>query len=336
LGLKAQWSEAELHIMASRLQGARRHAAERGELRVPLPVGYVYDEEQQIALDPDEEVRAAITDLFACFQQAGSACAAAREFRPRLFPARAYGGAWAGQLRWVQLSHSRAITVLQNPAYAGAYVFGRRRSRRAVEPDGTIRKRTTVLAREQWGIVIHDHHPGYITWEQYLANERGLQSNRTFQGARPVREGKALLQGIVRCGSCGHSMTTSYREGQPIYDCKWSRVDGGGTPGCQGVMGQVIERAVTERLLAAIAPEQIELALKAADTVTDRRSRATRAVELRVERTRYDVARAERAFHQCDPDNRLVARTLEARWETKARELLDAEEVVPLVVEIYK
>jgi DNA invertase Pin-like site-specific DNA recombinase len=326
LGLKAQWSEAELHIMASRLQGARRHAAERGELRVPLPVGYVYDDEQRVVLDPDEEVRAAIADVFACFERVGSACAVVREFRPRLFPARAYGGAWAGQLRWVSLSHSRAITVLQNPAYAGVYVFGRRKSRRAVEPDGTIRKRTTVLPREQWGIMIHDHHPGYITWEQYLANEQRLQSNRTFQGARPVREGCALLQGIVRCGSCGRSMATFYTsDNKPGYDCKWSRVDGVGTSGCRGVMGAQIEQAVTERLLAALAPEQIELALQAADTVTDRCSRATRAVELRVERARYDAARAERAFHQCDPDNRLVARSLETRWETKLRELQDAE-----------
>ncbi len=326
LGLKAQWSEAELHIMASRLQGARGHAAERGELRVPLPVGYVYDDEQQIVLDPDEEVRTAIADVFCCFEQAGSAYTLVRAYRPRLFPARAYGGAWAGQLRWVSLTHSRALTVLQNPCYAGAYVFGRRKSRRGVEPDGTIRKRTTILPREQWGIVIHDHHPGYITWEQYLANEQRLKSNRTFQGARPVREGRALLQGIVRCGSCGRSLAASYTsEGRPIYDCKWSRVEQIATPGCQGVMGEVIDQAVTERLLAAVAPEQIELALKATDTVTDRRARATRAVELRVERARYQAARAERAFHQCDPDNRLVARTLETRWETKLRELQDAE-----------
>jgi DNA invertase Pin-like site-specific DNA recombinase len=326
LGLKGTMSEAELHILAGRLQGARRAAAARGELRVPLPVGLVYDDDGQVVLDPDEEVRAAIADVFKCFEQTGSACAVVRAFAPRLFPARAYGGAWAGQLRWVPLTHSRALTVLRNPAYAGAYVFGRRRSRRHVEPDGTIRARTTILPREQWGIVIHDHHWGYITWEQYLQNERRLEANRTFAGARPVREGSALLQGIVRCGCCGRSMATFYTsDGKPGYDCKWSRVDGVGTPGCRGVMGEVIERAVAERLLQAVAPEQVALALKAADTVTDRRSRVTRAVELRVERARYDVVRAERAFHQCDPDNRLVARTLESRWETKLRELADAE-----------
>ncbi len=326
LGLKGTMSEAELHILAGRLQGARRAAAARGELRVPLPVGLIYDDEDQVVLDPDEEVRAAIGDVFRCFEQTGSACAVVRAFAPRRFPARAYGGAWAGQLRYVPLSHSRALTVLQNPAYAGAYVFGRRRVRRQVEPDGTVRSRVRLLPREQWGIVIYDHHPGYITWEQFLANERRLKANRTFQGARPVREGSALLQGIVRCGCCGRSMATFYTsDGKPGYDCKRSRVDGVGTPGCRGVMGEVIEQAVAKRLLAAVAPEQITLALKATDTVTDRRSRASRAAQLRVERARYDAARAERAFHQCDPENRLVARSLESRWEAKLRELQDAE-----------
>jgi len=326
LGLKGTMSEAELHILAGRLQGARRAAAARGELRVPLPVGLIYDDEDQVVLDPDEEVRAAIGDVFRCFEQTGSACAVVRAFAPRRFPARAYGGAWAGQLRYVPLTHSRALTVLQNPAYAGAYVFGRRRVRRQVEPDGTVRSRVRLLPREQWGIVIYDHHPGYITWEQFLANERRLKANRTFQGARPVREGSALLQGIVRCGCCGRSMATFYTsDGKPGYDCKRSRVDGVGTPGCRGVMGEVIEQAVAKRLLAAVAPEQITLALKATDTVTDRRSRASRAAQLRVERARYDAARAERAFHQCDPENRLVARSLESRWEAKLRELQDAE-----------
>jgi DNA invertase Pin-like site-specific DNA recombinase len=326
LGLKGTMSEAELHILAGRLQGARRAAAERGELRFPLPVGYVYDDEGEIVLDPDEEVRAAVADVFACFEQTGSAYAVVGAFTERRFPARAYGGAWAGQLRYARLTHSRALSVLRNPAYAGAYVFGRRRSRRHVEPDGTIRAKTTMLPREQWGVVIHDHHPGYITWEQFLRNEQRLEANRTYAGARPAREGSALLQGIVRCGCCARSMATRYTsDGKPVYECRYARADRAGTPGCRSVMSEVIEQAVAQRLLAAVAPDQITLALQAADAVTDRRGRATRAVELRVERARYDAARAERAFHQCEPDNRLVARTLESRWEAKLRELADAE-----------
>ncbi|MCA1700142.1 MAG: recombinase family protein [Actinobacteria bacterium] len=326
LGLKGTMSEAELHLLAGRLQGARRAAAERGELRFPLAVGYVYDDDGQIVLDPDEEVRVAVADIFACFEQTGSAYAVVGAFTERRFPARAYGGAWDGQLRYGRLTHSRALTVLRNPTYAGTYVFGRRRSRRHVEPDGTIRSTTTMLPREDWGVVIQDHHPGYITWEQFLANEQRLQANRTHDGARPPRKGSALLQGIVRCGGCGRSMSTFYTsDAKPGYDCGYSRADRAGTPGCRGVMGAVIEQAVAERLLAAVAPEQIALALSAADTVADRRARATRAVQLRVERARYDAARAERAFHQCDPDNRLVARTLEQRWEAKLRELADAD-----------
>jgi DNA invertase Pin-like site-specific DNA recombinase len=325
LGLKGTMSEAELHILAGRLQGARRAAAQRGELKFGLPVGYVYDDDGGVVLDPDEEIRTAIADVFCCFEQTGSAYKVVGAFAERPFPARAYGGAWAGQIRQTQLSHSRALTVLRNPAYAGTYVFGRRRSRRQVQPDGSVRARTTMLPREQWEVVIHDHHSGYITWEQYLRNEQRLKSNRTSHGARPVREGSALLQGIIRCGCCGRSMATFYRDGKSGYDCSYSRVDRAATPGCRGVMGQQIEDAVAKRLLDAVAPEKIVLALQAADAMTDRRSRQTRAVELRVERARYDAARAERAFHQCEPDNRLVARTLEARWETKLRELTDAE-----------
>jgi DNA invertase Pin-like site-specific DNA recombinase len=325
LGLKGTMSEAELHILAGRLQGARRAAAERGELRFGLPVGYVYDEDGAIVLDPDEELRAAVADVFASFQQTGSAYAVVRAFEGRRFPARAYGGAWAGQVRYGPLSHSRAVTVLRNPSYAGAYVFGRRRSRRQVLPDGTIRSTTRLLPRHEWGVVICDHHPGYITWEQFLGNEQRLAGNRTHDGARPAREGSALLQGIVRCGSCGRTMSTFYRDGKSGYDCGYSRADLAATPGCRGVMGEVIENAIAQRLLAAVAPDQIALALTAADTVADRRGRATRAVELHAERARYDAARAERAFHQCDPENRLVARSLEARWEEKLRELADAD-----------
>src|SRR4051794_24697302 len=267
LGLKGTMSEAELHVLAGRLQGARRAAAERGELRFPLPVGYVYDDDGQIVIDSDEEVRAALADVFAAFEQTGSAFGVVGAFADRPFPARAYGGAWAGQLRYCRLSHSRTQTVLRNPAYAGAYVFGRRASRRRVDPDGTIHTTTRMLPREQWSVVIRDHHPGYISWDQFVRNEHRLAANNKSKGARPPAAGRALLQGIVRCGGCGRSMSTYYSAGKPGYDCGHSRSDQVTTPACRGVMGAVIEQAVVERLLAAVAPEQIQLALTAADTV---------------------------------------------------------------------
>src|SRR5512132_1012729 len=162
LGLKGQMSEAELHIITSRLQGAKRAAAERGELRFPLPVGYVYDEEGRTIIDPDQEVQAAIADLFRAFERTGSAYGVAGVFKGRRFPKRAYGGAWAGELRWGELTHPRVLAVLANPCYAGAYVFGRYRSRRAVRPDGTITTTVAELPREQWPVLICDHHESYI------------------------------------------------------------------------------------------------------------------------------------------------------------------------------
>ena len=325
LGVKGQLAQAELHVMAVRLQGAKRHAAERGELHFPLPVGLVYDAEGNTIIDPDEEVQAAIGDLFKAFVQTGSAYGVVGVFKDRRFPRRAYGGAWAGELRWGRLTHARAVGVLSNPSYAGAYVFGRYRSRRVVRPDGTIVTKTVELPRSDWAIVIQDHHPGYITWPQFLANEQRLAANNNRNGQRPPREGSALCQGILRCGACGGSMTTLHRREGSYYECGHSRADHVNTPGCRSVKATVVDELVARRLLEALAPEEIALALAAAEEHADRRARSNHVFQLRVERARYDAVRAERAFHACEPDNRLVARSLESRWEEKLRELKDAE-----------
>ena len=204
-------------------------------------------------------------------------------------------------------------------------MFGRCRSRRVVRPDGTITTATVELPRSEWPVLIRDHHAGYITWDAYLANEQRLAENHTREGQRPPREGTALCQGIVRCGACGHSMTVQYRAKGAHYDCSVSRINHIQTPGCRSVKAAGVDELVAGRLLAALAPEEIAVALAAADEVSERRARSDRALELRVERARYDAARAERAFHACEPENRLVARSLETRWETKLRELADAE-----------
>jgi hypothetical protein len=217
------------------------------------------------------------------------------------------------------------LGLLSNPTYTGAYVFGRFRSRRGVDPDGTIRTRTAELKREEWSVVIHDHHSAYIGWETFLANERRLAANHTRSGARPPREGTALLQGIVACGCCGRAMSTLYSSDKPLYDCSHSRSNHTKTPGCRAVLASLIDAAVVEQLFAAVAPDQIALALAAAEEVTTRQERSTRAQELQVERARYEAARAERAFHRCEPENRLVARSLEQRWEEKLVVLGEAE-----------
>jgi DNA invertase Pin-like site-specific DNA recombinase len=325
LGLKGTMSEAELHLLAGRLQGAKLAAAQRGELRFPLPVGYVYDDDGRTVMDPDEEIRSAVADVFASFEAKGSAYAVVEAFSARRFPTRAYGGVWAGEIRWGRLTHGRVLQLLSNPSYTGAYVFGRYRSRRAVDPDGTIRIKSAELPREQWQVLIRDHHPAYIRWETLLANSKRLAANCTCQSARPVREGGALLQGIVLCGGCGRAMSTAYPDGKAIYDCTHSRSDHTTTPLCRSVLAEVVDRVVGERLVEVLAPQEIALALAAADEVTARKANHNRALELRLERARYEAARAERAFHHCDPDNRLVARSLERRWEEKLRELAEAE-----------
>jgi DNA invertase Pin-like site-specific DNA recombinase len=325
LGLKSQMSEAELHWLTSRMNEAKRAAARRGELRVPLPVGLVYDDDGGVVIDPDEEVAAAISGVFAAFTATGSAYGVAGAFAGRRFPRRAYGGVWAGQLRWGRLTHARAAGILRNPAYAGAYVFGRRRSRQVVDPDGQVRSSVTELPRDQWEVLIPGHHPGYITWEDYLANEAKLAANRTNAGARPPREGTALCQGIVFCGACGRSMQVRYQDRYPRYECSHSRADHVATPLCGSVRADTIDEAVAPALLAAVQPAQVALALAAAGEVTTRRQRSVRAAELAAERARYDAARAERAFLACEPENRLVARSLEARWEARLTGLADAE-----------
>ncbi len=287
LGFKGTLGEMELHVMAQRLQADKRAAAQRGELRTPLPVGYVHDDTGEVVIDPDAEVQAAIRDVFAAFTASGPAYGVVGAFASRKFPLRAYGGTWAGQLRWGRLTHARVLGVLKNPGYAGAYVFGRYASCRTVDPSGTVHTAITERPRTEWPVLIKDHHEGYITWAEYLANEARLAANRTNAGARPPREGCALCQRIILCGSCGKPMRTSYH-----------------------------------------TPEQVALALSAADAVAGRHQRVSRAAELAVERARHEAGRAERAFCQVEPENRLVARSLEARWEDRLAALAEAEQAL--------
>jgi len=327
LGLKGTMSEAELHLLLGRLHGAKLAAAQRGELRGPLSVGYVYDPDRHVVIDPDEQVRAAVADLLAEFQRTGSAFGVVGAFDAagRLFPQRAWGGVWAGRLRWGRLTHARVVQALKNPAYAGAYTYGRSRDVRRVTPDGGVHTVRQPRARSDWLVVIHDHHQGYITWQQFLDNQAKLAANTTSTGARPPREGQPLCQGIIFCGACGTRMTTRYYQAKdPAYACQ-SRADHTSTPLCRTVAAPTVDTTVARLLLDAVTPQQLQLALAAADEVTQRHTRAHRAAELALDRARYDADRAERTFSLVEPENRLVARTLEARWEQALAALADAE-----------
>ncbi len=325
LGLKGTLSEAELHLLAGRLHGAKLAAAHRGDLRSQLAVGYVYDEDGQVLIDPDEQVRAAVEDLLAEFARTGSALGVVRVFAEagRLFPQRAWGGAWAGKLRWGKLTYARVLQAVHNPAYAGAYTYGRSHEQRRVQPDGTVRSSRRKRVRADWTVTIQDHHPGYITWQRFLDNETKLAANQTKAGARPVREGHALCQGIIGCGVCGGRMGTRYGDGGRIaYTCQIK--DSSRTPACRTVAAGTVDDAVGVLLLDAVTPQQIGLALAVSDEVTQRHTRSHRAAELAVQRAQYDADRAERAFANVEPENRLVARTLESRWETRLAALAEA------------
>jgi len=326
LGLKGTLSEAELHLIASRLHGAKLAAAGRGELRLPLPIGYTRDEDGRCVKDPDEQVQAAVADLFTAFAATGSAYGVVGAFTGRGFPLRVYGGIWAGQLRFRPLNHARVVQILSNPVYAGAYAYGRRRVVHRVEADGTVRMGYRKTARAEWLVLIKDHHEGYITWADYLANEAKLAANHTRAHGRPAREGEALCQGVIHCGVCGQPMGTQYRfDRYCFYDCLAARRDHTHQPGCHGISARTVDPVVEQAFLAAVAPEQIALALAAAEEVAARHTRTYRAAELAVQRARYEADRAERAFTQVEPENRLVARTLEQRWEAKLAALVEAE-----------
>jgi len=233
---------------------------------------------------------------------------------------------WAGQLRFRPLIHARVVHILTNPVYAGAYCYGRRRVVHRVDPDGTVRLGYRKTTRAEWLVLIKDHHEGYIDWTQYLDNEAKLAANHTRAHGRPAREGEPLCQGIIHCGVCGQPMGTHYRFGRfCLYDCLAARRDHAQQPRCRGISARTVDPVVEAAFLAAVAPDQIALALAAADEVAARHTRTHRAAELAVQRARYEADRAERAFTQVEPEHRLVARTLEQRWETKLAALTDAE-----------
>ena len=331
LGLKGTMSQAELHFLRGRLQGGKINKAKKGELRSPLPVGFVYDEEGRTVLDPDAEVRHAVETLFAKFRETGSAYGVIHAFVKEgiQFPKRAYGGAWDGKLIWGRLSEGRVEGVLKNPAYTGAYVYGRYQSVKDIAPDGTFLTRIMKAPMESWTVLIRDHHEGYISWETFMENKEMLERNRTngqILGG-PAREGHALLQGLLICSSCGRRITVRYTGNggiYPVYDCNWQRREGLSTTSCLQIKCDLLDRPVVSRLLEVMEPRQIEIAIKAFEELTRREHTVDNQWRMKMERADYEVDLAQRRYENVDPANRLVAATLERRWNdalSKAEEI---------------
>jgi DNA invertase Pin-like site-specific DNA recombinase len=331
LGLKGTMSEAELHILRARLRGGILSKAERGELRSPLPVGLVYDEREKVSLDPDRQVQESLRLFFRTFRRIGTAWGTVREFRREgvLFPRRLRKGPHKGELVWGELGSSRTLQVLHNPRYAGAFFFGRTRSRKTVE--GKVL--TKRLPRDQWHSIVLGAHPGYISWEEYQDNQRRLRESAQAHGAdrrsSPPREGPALLQGLLVCGRCGGKMTVRYHQRQagpiPEYLCQKEGIERGEAI-CQGILGAHLDEAIGEMVVQAVTPMALEVALAVQQELQSRLDEADRLRRRQVERARYEADLAQRRYMQVDPDNRLVADSLEADWNEKLRDLKASQE----------
>ncbi len=331
LGMKGTFAQAELHIIRARLHGGKLNKASKGELRFPLPVGFVF-EGDKIAIDPDREVQGAVRTVFDLFARENTAFGVVRRYNELdlRFPRRAYGGAWDGKLLWGRLTHSRVLGILANPSYAGAYVFGRHQSSKEVGSSGEIRTRSRLMPQDAWRVVIPDHHEGYISADQFIANRQRLSTNRTnAEGlSGPAREGLCLLQGLLLCGVCGRRLGIRYTGNggiYPLYQCVWKHREALASRACLTAPSTSLDQAISERLVSAITPVTIELALAALTNLEERDRGIGAQWRMRIERARYDAELAERRYEAVDPCNRLIAATLEARWNDAMQRLHDLE-----------
>jgi DNA invertase Pin-like site-specific DNA recombinase len=332
LGLKGTMAQAELHFLRARLLGGKLNKAKKGELRFPLPVGYCYDEQAGIIADPDEEVRGAVKLVFRLFREAGSAYAVVQRFFENglRFPKRAYGGAWDGQILWGRLTHGRVLSILKNPSYAGMYVFGRYQYRQQITAAGEVHKRMQAVARPDWRVSLKEHHEGYISWEEFEKNAERLEKNRTngeeTVPSGPAREGLALLQGLLMCGSCGRSLTVRYLGNggiYPTYLCNRLLREGLATNYCMSFRCDLLDAVISQEVLKALQPAELELALAALHELEVRDQTIFRQWQMRLERAEYEAALAERRYQEVDPSQRLVVATLERRWNEALLRLED-------------
>jgi DNA invertase Pin-like site-specific DNA recombinase len=333
LGLSGMMSEAELHHLKLRLHAGERHKAERGELRLALPIGLVYVRGGEIALDPDEEVQSRVRLVFAKFAELGTANAVVRYLRRAelCLPSRPLRGPAPHELFWQPATVSAVLAILNNPAYAGTYVYGRHTTDATHRKPGRPYSGTVPVPIDRWPVIIHNHHPEYITWDAFLAHQAQLRANHSHydEDRHGVpRKGQALLQGIAICGRCGGRMSLHYSgpHGEfPVYKCDFGRNEVGSAR-CQEVRALGLDSEVERLVLEALAPDKIALALAAVEQLELEQATLRKQWQLRVERARYEAERARRQYNAVEPENRLVARTLEHEWEEKLRTVEKAEQ----------
>lgn len=326
LDLKGTMSEAELHWLRLRLVGGRLNKARRGELWQLPPIGYVWAE-TRFELDPDEAVQRAVRVVFERFAIEPSVSAVVRWARQSgfRFPTRRQSD---GELEWRGLSTGRLASLLHNPTYAGTYVYGRRPTRKVIA-EGEIRERRTILPIDEWPVRIDAAHPAYVSWETFMSNRQRLNENRaTLHGATQgaAKNGPSLLAGLVLCGRCGRRMRVDYAtsaRGDWRYTCPGDRHHGEST--CWSVSGAALDATVEDLFLAAMIPSEIDLSMAVEGEAHRHATSLAAQWQSRVEQARYEARRAERRYKAVDPDNRVVARTLEREWEARLGDLDEVE-----------
>jgi DNA invertase Pin-like site-specific DNA recombinase len=324
LGLKGTMSEAELHILRQRLWQGKLHKARRGELAMPVPTGYLRTLAGEVTLDPDEEVQAAVRCVFDAFERCGTIHSTLRALvrqgvhlgvRRRTRPA-------LGRLEWHGVHRGMLINMLRHPIYAGAYAYGRRRlDPRRQQPGRPATGRITVLAAAQWHVCLRDRLPAYITWEQYERTQVRLKTNRERHPAASAGSGSALLAGLVVCGRCGYRMSVQYSKSAngrryARYVCGHLAATRGAAV-CCGLSAPPVDAEIAALALRAMEPAALEVSLQVSEAIEHERRQSDALWQKRLQRARYEAERAERQYHAVEPENRLVARTLERAWEEK-------------------
>jgi DNA invertase Pin-like site-specific DNA recombinase len=326
LGLKGTISELELHTIRGRLTAGLLAKAERGELALQLPTGFVRDPSGVVTQDPNREVQERITLLFESFLRARTAAKVMRIFTARglALPRRNRHG----EVCWRRPTVAAITTTLKNPAYAGAFVYGRTRQKLSTLPGARSVK--SPRPGMDWRIVVKDKYPAYISWETFEKIKAMLRDNRAeylrTKSRGIPRDGAALLHGITWCGECGHKMVVRYKGGSQ-YVCNHLHQHRG-VPVCQCLRAAPIDTQVAKAFLEAVAPAEIDALSHARKAQRQADEALRRAEEQQVQRLRYQATLAERQFNRVDPDNRLVASELEQRWETALSELRRAEEAL--------
>ena len=323
LGLKGTMSEAELYLIRQRMLSGKLAKAERGELAVPLPIGYTRRPSGEVILDPDEQAQHVVRLVFGAFRRLGTLNGVLRYLvgREVQLPVRVHSGSSKGELEWRRPTRETLQNMLHNPAYAGYYAYGRRQ----VEPRRKIPGRPdtgrVVKDSSEWLVLLPGRLPAYITPEEYEANIARMAANRQTAAAPGApRDGAALLSGLLRCGRCGgHRMTVSYHDASARsaygYACAFYQVNYGTGGSCQHIAGAALDDYVVGHVLDAVAPAALEVSMDAAAQAEDERAILDKLWRQRLERARYAAGRARRQYQLAEPENRLVARQLEADWE---------------------